>query len=413
MKLKSILGALTTAALAALSFVAAGPAQAGANNCGTLNVKPIHSPTFYIDPANNFDANYIGYKVTNNGASAVSGKSLVLNSFANGTVTLNANESNTRSLPSIAVGASAYVYFFVQSSASTDVDPSVTDISLSVKTGSTVNCTISDALTSVDDVLDTEASTIDTITVTPATETVAAGTEITVVVTGDVGNIGNGNVVDPEAIIFAPVTRSANFDASHFRLISAELVNGGCILSNELRYINLGDTCDNSYVLTYKFMTLASTDQSVASQIDGQNYIASGGPIKHPGANPVSLPKVQKVKKLTYLPNGGTGTMAKESSTGDVTLDANGFTYKCHIFKEWNTQADGEGESYDPTDTYTLTDDTNIYAIWEDDPTCTPEEIAAAEAAALANTGSSAPLGLAFIALAMVAAGAVVRRKRA
>lgn len=412
MKFKSLLSAVAATALAAVSLAVGGPANA-VNNCGNLQVSPIHSPTFYIDPASSFDANYIGYKVKNNGGTAASGKSLVLNSFTGGTVTLHANESNTRSLPSIAAGATAYVYFFAQSSATGDVDPSLTTISLSVKTGSTVNCTVSDSLTSVDDVLDTEASSIDVITVTPNTATVEVGTEITVVVEGDVGNIGNGTATDPESIIFAPVTRSASFDPSHYRLISAELVNVDCVLTNDLRYLNLGNTCDNSYELTYKFITIGSSDQTIASQIDGQNYIASGSQIKHPGGTPVSLPLVKKVKKLSYLPNGGTGTMAQESGIADVTLDANGFTYKCHIFKEWNTEADGTGDSYNPTDTYTLSSNASVYAIWEDDPTCTPEEIAAAEAAALANTGSSAPLGLAFFALAMVAAGAVLRRKRA
>lgn len=413
MKLKSFFAALGSVALGAMSLVSAAPASA-ANNCGDLQVSPIHSPVFYIDPASSFDANYIGYSIKNNGSSSISGKTLKINGLSGGTVTLDAGEVTSRSLPTIAAGETVYEYFFAKSSATTDVT-STTTISLSIKTGSTVNCTVSDALTEVDDVLDTNASTIDSVTLNPASGDLYDGQEIQVIVAGDSGNIGNGTGTDPEAFIFAPVTKSGSFDPSHYRLVS--ISHNGCSslnLDNLLRHINTAPDCDNSYITTYTFKAFATATQTIASYIDGQTYVASGSQIKHPGVvTPKTLPLVKAKNKLSYNANGGSGTMASQTFTASQTVSANGFTWACHIFREWNTQADGQGVSYDPTQDYSEIGNTTLYAVWDVDPSCSPEELAASTAKELADTGSAAPIGFAALAVAMIALGVVLRRRNA
>jgi len=49
-----------------------------------------------------------------------------------------------------------------------------------------------------------------------------------------------------------------------------------------------------------------------------------------------------------------------------VTLPANGYTWNGHTFTAWNTQADGNGTSYNPGDTVTMpsTSYTTLYAKW-------------------------------------------------
>ena len=63
---------------------------------------------------------------------------------------------------------------------------------------------------------------------------------------------------------------------------------------------------------------------------------------------------------ITYDSNGGTGSMSDSINT----VSANGFTAPSGMeFKEWNTSDDGTGTPYEPGDT--VSDDTDLYAIWQ------------------------------------------------
>ena len=69
---------------------------------------------------------------------------------------------------------------------------------------------------------------------------------------------------------------------------------------------------------------------------------------------------------VSYDANGGTGTM--ESVTGDVgskiVVQQSGFARSEYTFTGWNTQADGKGTAYKPGDSFTLTENTVLYAQW-------------------------------------------------
>ena len=70
---------------------------------------------------------------------------------------------------------------------------------------------------------------------------------------------------------------------------------------------------------------------------------------------------------LSYDANGGMGTMSAEAGVAGttVTVAQNGFTRDNYTFTGWNTQADGKGAAYKPSDSFTLTDkDTVLYAQW-------------------------------------------------
>lgn len=67
---------------------------------------------------------------------------------------------------------------------------------------------------------------------------------------------------------------------------------------------------------------------------------------------------------LSYDANGGMGTMGAVAGT-TVTVAQNGFTRDNYTFTGWNTQADGKGAAYKPSDSFTPTDkDTVLYAQW-------------------------------------------------
>ena len=67
------------------------------------------------------------------------------------------------------------------------------------------------------------------------------------------------------------------------------------------------------------------------------------------------------------------GTMAPQTVTAktDATLNANAFTRKGYNFLNWNTAADGTGDSYADGATVNLTEDTTFYAQWEDNHSLT------------------------------------------
>ncbi|WP_026671334.1 InlB B-repeat-containing protein, partial [Butyrivibrio sp. AD3002] len=74
---------------------------------------------------------------------------------------------------------------------------------------------------------------------------------------------------------------------------------------------------------------------------------------------------------LTYKANTGAAVEdivdKGEIGEGLTVRAADTFTNGTYKFKEWNTQADGQGTTYEPGNTYTLTDEDDVlYAIWED-----------------------------------------------
>ena len=81
---------------------------------------------------------------------------------------------------------------------------------------------------------------------------------------------------------------------------------------------------------------------------------------------------------VTFEANGSTeypveGTMASQSVTAkkDTALKANTFTREGYNFLNWNTAADGTGDSYADSETVNLTENTTLYAQWEDNHSLT------------------------------------------
>lgn len=71
---------------------------------------------------------------------------------------------------------------------------------------------------------------------------------------------------------------------------------------------------------------------------------------------------------VTYNANGGSGTMTDSNSPynsgASVSVLGNSFTRDGYTFDNWNTAADGSGTSYDEDDTFTINDNTTLYAQW-------------------------------------------------
>ena len=80
-------------------------------------------------------------------------------------------------------------------------------------------------------------------------------------------------------------------------------------------------------------------------------------------------------KTVTFDANGGTGTMAPQSSGTAESLEPNEFTRADYAFTGWNTQGNGSGTSYANGATYGFTSDATLYAQWASAPTPKPEPI--------------------------------------
>ena len=71
---------------------------------------------------------------------------------------------------------------------------------------------------------------------------------------------------------------------------------------------------------------------------------------------------------VTYNANGGTGTVTDSNTyhIGDeVTVKpGTSLTLENNVFAGWNTNADGTGVAYDESDTFTIIENTVLYAQW-------------------------------------------------
>ena len=67
---------------------------------------------------------------------------------------------------------------------------------------------------------------------------------------------------------------------------------------------------------------------------------------------------------IVFNANGGTGSMANQSSSTAAAITANTFTKTCSSFTGWNTAANGTGTSYANGATYAFSANTTLYAQW-------------------------------------------------
>lgn len=70
------------------------------------------------------------------------------------------------------------------------------------------------------------------------------------------------------------------------------------------------------------------------------------------------------VATVAFDANGGSGSMAAQSSSVPSKLDANAFTRDGFRFSGWNTEADGSGVAYADAGEYLFADDATLYAQW-------------------------------------------------
>lgn len=82
-----------------------------------------------------------------------------------------------------------------------------------------------------------------------------------------------------------------------------------------------------------------------------------------------NIPIVPEIFTVTYFPNnpevGESPVLDAVVGGSTYTIRDNPFTTSANVFVFWNTQPDGSGISYAPSDIITITEDFNLYAIWQ------------------------------------------------
>jgi uncharacterized repeat protein (TIGR02543 family) len=67
---------------------------------------------------------------------------------------------------------------------------------------------------------------------------------------------------------------------------------------------------------------------------------------------------------VTFVANGGVGSMSPETESAVTALTPNVFTRAKHVFAQWNTAADGSGKNYANGASYPFATSTTLYAQW-------------------------------------------------
>ena len=89
------------------------------------------------------------------------------------------------------------------------------------------------------------------------------------------------------------------------------------------------------------------------------------------GEEPVGLTVTFEANGSAEYPVEGTMAPQTVNAKTDTALNANSFTREGYNFLNWNTAADGTGESYADGATVNLTENTTLYAQWEDNHSLT------------------------------------------
>ena len=103
------------------------------------------------------------------------------------------------------------------------------------------------------------------------------------------------------------------------------------------------------------------TETATANAGDTINYVNG----VWGGEEPVELTVTFEANGSAEYPVEGTMTPQTVNAKTDTTLNANSFTREGYNFLNWNTAADGTGDSYADGATVNLTENTTLYAQWE------------------------------------------------
>ena len=237
-----------------------------------------HTSTFYIDSGAGLQGRYIAYTITNPNATPMSDVQVSIGTFTGGVVTKATNEDGVVHLGTLAAGASATAYFYVQASSVTAVPQNHTINVYSGPPGfSAPLATQVFTLTTVETTIAASANKVTTVVSGP--NPASLGGLMTMTVTGDTGVIGAAKVLSYTPASFP------TWDANAYELLSSSIVLSGN--ANAGTFDNtlvippgaITTTADTHYVATYTFRAMAVT--TAPTTVSPVGYFSSGAQVKH------------------------------------------------------------------------------------------------------------------------------------
>jgi hypothetical protein len=286
---------------------------------------------FYNDLPNNLTSAYAAYQITNTDGVNYSDVWATIGNFAAASgqpvVTLAPNAAGAIDLGPLAAGQTKTAFFYLGSTADTNVTQTHT---VSVFTGPPASGTLltsqNFSFTSVQSTIQSNADKVSSVVISPSTPTI--GGTFTMTVTGQTGTIGAAKVLS-----FTPATFSA-WRADAFQLVGTTITFSG---ANTGTFANtllippalVTSTADTTYTAVYTFQVVGPTAAPTA--VSPVTYISSGANVDHTTTGNFStLPPIQPPQlaspTLITAPTPATVTLGTTplTLTDSATL-ANGF----------------------------------------------------------------------------------------
>ena len=205
---------------------------------------------------------------------------------------------------------------------------------------------------------------------------------------------GNSSIINITGYISNKITISYNGNGG-----------SGSISNTTIGYGQSFVTATNAFTRTgYTFLGWSTKSDNTD---DGYNWTNFSGTWKYVnGEKGITNDKLTLYARwkintytISYNANSGTGAPSSQTKTygTDLTLSSTKPTRTGYTFQNWNTKADGSGDSYASGATYTSNEPVTLYAIWKINdatpPTCTLSANASSITASASDDGGS---GLAY-----------------
>lgn len=320
-------------------------AEASAAPCSSSNltITRISTPIFYIDSSVSALDAYVGFSITNNGAS-IPDLWVKLQNFSGGVLSLSTNENGVSHVGPLASGATARVFFYVHATGPSNVTQAYDVAVYPSDPGSgSPAMTCSDNFTyvkpstntfSVEDTIDSANQEITSVATSPASPLI--GGELTIVVNGRTGTVGSAG-----RLSLTPAVLS-NWPAGAIELSGVTLTMDyadNALDRADPNTLFLSGISSNTatYVATYTFKVKGVTSSSTT--VYPLTYLSSGTQMKHnntnnfatfspvpPAQNTVTLSSLTTTQSETCFASGAGGTTTvtvRLTNTGSLpaTLD--------------------------------------------------------------------------------------------
>ncbi len=299
--------AVAATTVLAVGRIGAAGAAVVAPACGSTNisVQTLNGPVYYVDASAGMTSQYVGFKLTDKGASVAS-LWATLGNFRGASTTLvhlASTQSASQGLGALATNASTTGYWYTtDTSPATDTttDPQYQDLTLysgNPNLGGSPICTYTNSFSSVQTPITALANKVTNI----ITGTPVLGQTFTVEQEGKPGTIGAGPADDPGVFNMSPAT-SSTWPAGSFQLVSSSVTfcdtaepcdpsaTGNTSFSDVVHLANMdseGFPAGELYTAYFTFKVVGGTTSttSVSPNID----IASGTQVKHTAGLPVGI----------------------------------------------------------------------------------------------------------------------------